>query len=105
MDNLIPQSVLRRNRALQELMALCRSVIADGHVSDDEADSILRWIEDHPDMNGIPPLDELAPLARAIFEDGVVTEAEREKLLRLLERLTGKNETTSENWGRVTGHS
>lgn len=80
-------------------------MIADGHVSDDEANSILKWIDDHPDMNGIPPLDELLPLTRGIFADGVVTEAEREELLVLLERLTGKNEQTGESWGRIRGHS
>jgi len=70
-------------------MELCRSVIVDGHVSDDEARSILRWIDGNPDMNGVPPSHELAPLVRRIFEDGEVSESERDELLALLEKLVG----------------
>jgi hypothetical protein len=96
MSNFIPEGVLRRIRAQQELMVLCRTVIADGHVSDEEARRILGWIEDHPDMNGVPPLDELLPLVRAIFDDSVVSDRERTDLLRLLERLTGEHEAHPE---------
>ena len=89
MSTLIPKRLLRRNRALQDLMELCRSVIADGDVSDEEARRILRWIDDHPHMNGVPPAHELVPVVRRTFEDGIVTEEEWDQLLALLERLVG----------------
>ena len=91
MSNFIPEGVLRRNRALQELLGLCRAVIADGKVTEEETRFFLLWIKENPDMSGISPVNQLVPLMRTIFDDGVVTENEKAELFSFLEQMTGED--------------
>ncbi len=51
--------MLRRNRALTELLQLARRVIADGVVTSHEATAFRYWLETNPDMAGVWPVDTL----------------------------------------------
>jgi hypothetical protein len=97
----LSESVIRRNRALKELLALVRAVIDDGVVTSDEAVSFHRWLEANPDMTGVPPVNVLVAPLRRIFADQVVTESERSELLHLLSSLAGEDNPNGPEWGRL----
>ena len=89
----LDDSVLRRSNALQEMLRLARSMLADGEVSDMEAKVFLAWIDRHPDMLGVWPVNELARVLRKALEDGRLDAREREELQALMERVAGDPET------------
>jgi len=101
MSSFLPEGVIRRNRALQELLALAREVIEDGVVTHDEAVAFHRWLQANPDMTGIPPVNALVPPLRRIFADQVVTDSERAELLELLSNLAGEDNPHGPDWGRL----
>lgn len=82
-------SVMRRSRALQEMMAFARAIVEDGEVSDSEATGFRAWIDANPDLRGLPQLDEIFNLLVNFFADGRLSDVEREQLTRALERLGG----------------
>jgi len=101
MNNFLPDRVIRRNRALQELMGFCRAAIADGEISEAEARGFHRWLEENPDMLGVAPLNRIAPLLRTIFADGEVSPDERELLTDVIAELSGEGDGLGESWGRL----
>lgn len=84
--------MLRRNRALEELLRLARKVIADGRVSEREAALFRRWMDAHPQLLGVKAVDDLARILRRIFDDGRVDPEERKELLQVLETVAGEGE-------------
>ena len=58
----LDDSVPGRNEALQEMLRLARSFVADDHVSEMEAKVLKAWIERHPDMLGVWPVNEVLGL-------------------------------------------
>ena len=85
----LDDSVLKRSNALQEMLRLARSIVADDHVSGLEAKVLRAWIERHPDMLGVWPVNEVLGLLRSALADGHLDEAEREDLRALLRRVAG----------------
>ena len=93
---------LRRNRALEELLQITRTVIADGELSEEETRIVRRWVEENPDMLGVKVVDQLARTLRTIFADGRVDREEREELLNLLESAAGVGDRApSEDFGKL----
>jgi hypothetical protein len=86
---LLDESVLRRSRALQEMLRLARSIVADEHVTEMEAKVLRAWIDRHPDMLGVWPVNEILGILRDTLADGHLSEAEREELRTLLHRVAG----------------
>ena len=84
-------SVLRRSKALQEMLRLARSIVADGDVSEMEAKVFRAWIDRNPDMLGVWPVGELVGILRTAFADGRLSDREREELKTLLSRLAGSD--------------
>ena len=82
------------SRDSQELMGICRGIIADGSVCQREADFLLRWLRDNEEVASVYPGSLLAERLVKIFEDGVVDDAESAELLELLQNLTGENDMT-----------
>ena len=94
--------MLRRNRALTELLQLARRVIADGVVTDHEATTFKYWLETNPDMAGVWPDDTLTRRLRAIFGSGELSADDRVELLKLLEDVTGEGSgARPEEWGKL----
>ena len=81
---------LRRNRALKEMLDLARTVIADGVITDAEAEALQRWVEQNPDMIGVWPAPNLIRTLRRILSDGYLDENERAELLEMLADMTGE---------------
>ena len=85
----LDDSVLRRSRALQEMLRLARSIVADDEVTEMEAKVFEAWIDRHPDMLGVWPVNEILSILRNSLADGHLNVAEREELRTLLHRVAG----------------
>jgi len=86
----LDKSVLRRSNALQEMLRLARSIVADNDVSEGEAKAIRDWIDRNPDMLGVWPVSEVLGLLRRAFADGHLTTEELEELRSVLGRVAGQ---------------
>lgn len=84
------ESVLRRSNALQEMLDLARSIVADDNVSEKEAQAFQAWIDRNPDMLGVWPIGDLTAILRDAFADGRLSDAEREQLCAILNRIAGR---------------
>ena len=94
--------MLRRNRALAELLQLARRVIADGVVTSHEATAFKYWLETNPDMAGVWPVDVLTHRLSRIFGSGELSPEDRAELLQLLEEVTGEGSgARPEEWGKL----
>ena len=72
------------------MLSLARSTIADGDVSEVEANAFQTWIDEHPDMLGVWPVGELVGILQNAFADGHLSIPEREELRALLNRVAGE---------------
>ena len=94
--------MLRRNRALQELLDLVRTVVADGVITNIEAEAFRHWVDANPDMSGVWPVGIVTQGLRRAFADGEVNKRDREELLKLLQDAAGEGEgAKSEEWGKL----
>ena len=85
----LDDSIVRRSGALQEMLRLARSIVADGEVSELEAKVFQSWIHRHPDLIGVYPVSELVGILRSVFADGRLSKEESEQLKAVLEDVTG----------------
>ena len=86
---------LRRNQAIGELLRMVRAVIRDGKVTDLEAEFLRFWMDQHPDLLGLPPLDRMAPALRRLIDgEAQLDPGARESLFRLLEEVAGEYDAT-----------
>lgn len=86
----LDDSMLSRNKAMQEMLRLARAIVADDEVSDLEAKMFRSWLERHPDLEGVWPVSEMKGILKNVLADGRLTAAEREQLEDLLARISGK---------------
>lgn len=80
---------LRIGRGLDTMLGLCTGVLADGEVTEAEAQVLRDWIEANPDVTCTWPGNVLAARLERIYGDGRVDEEERAELADLLEQLIG----------------
>jgi hypothetical protein len=80
------EGILRRNRALQELLQLARNVVDDGVITNKEAEEFRHWVETNPDISGVWPVGIVTRAMKRAFADGELTEGDRRELLELLWR-------------------
>ena len=69
------------------MVGLVRGVIADGRVSQDEAQRLTEWTRDHPEVATRYPANLLARRLERIFLDGRVDGHERKRLAAMLAQL------------------
>lgn len=74
-------------QGLAEMVGLVRGVIADGSVSQDEAQRLSEWARDHPEVATRYPANLLSRRLERIFMDGRVDAAERRRLGSMLTHL------------------
>lgn len=101
-----PQSFLNRSmrlgRSLDELIGICKGVIADGVVNGSEANFLKSWLEANPETAVEFPARHLTDRMARIFNDEVVGEEERQELLDLLKLVTGETEKVSTGEAKST---
>ncbi|WP_130617449.1 BRCT domain-containing protein [Dyella amyloliquefaciens] len=79
----------RQDRCTDELIGICRGVIADGSVNVQEARFLLNWLERHREFLGIYPFDILHRRIQDAMFDGVLDSDEERDLLDVLSRTVG----------------
>ena len=80
---------IRVQRDMAEMLGLCRGVLSDGVVAEEEAFALMKWADQHPDLALAWPGDVLHRRLRKIFDDGYASEPERDDLAGLLRELLG----------------
>ncbi len=77
------------DRAIDELIGLCKGTLADGIVSKEEARFLLAWMEANRAASELWPASVLYPRIRSMLVDNVLDEHEQEELLDLVIAATG----------------
>ncbi|MGE3618749.1 MAG: BRCT domain-containing protein [Gemmatimonadales bacterium] len=77
------------DRAFHELIGICRGVIWDGAVTDEEIVRLDEWCRTFPQVYDTFPGNVLARRIKAALEDGLVEDHERAEIQAILEELTG----------------
>ncbi len=77
------------DRAIDELIGLCKGVIADNVVTQSEAEFLQQWISDNRQVSDAWPANMIYKRVREMLQDGVLDSAEQKELLELLKDLTG----------------
>ncbi len=94
--------ILRRNRALTELLELARAVVADGVVTEQEAEALRYWVEANPDMAGVWPVGIVVNALTRGFASGRMDEHDRDELLSLIRDVAGEGTGSNpEEWGKL----
>lgn len=76
-------------RCIDELIGLCKGIVADGRVDPNEVKFLRSWLENNRQVVGLWPANVLAERLAQIYADGVVDEEEQLALAHLLSKLTG----------------
>jgi hypothetical protein len=79
----------RSDRAVDELVGLCRGLLADGHVNQQEAAFLKGWIERNADFVGVYPFDRIYRQLTDIMRDGFFDQDESADLMDTLVRFVG----------------
>lgn len=79
----------QRDRAADELVGICRGVLADGAISKHEAEFLRDWIERNAQFATSYPFDHLYRRLSSALIDGVLDDEEEADLLDTLVSLTG----------------
>ena len=85
------------DRGVDEMIGLCRGMIADGQVDQSEAEYILRWLEANQEAACRWPCNILAARAAKYLEDGHLDSEEAKDLLETMAQITGDNLQTQTN--------
>jgi hypothetical protein len=86
----------RRDRGTDELLGLCRGILADGGVNQSEAAFLLDWLERHREFLGTYPFDVLYRRVSDSLADGVLDLDEERDLLEALVRAVGGETHTAD---------
>ena len=76
-------------RNMDELIGMCRMVLADGHVDDTEAKFLLNWIENHFHARDAWPGNILFERLSHAMVQGHIDPAEESELLEVLGKVAG----------------
>ena len=75
------------DRDIDELLGICRGIIADDVVSHDELKFVFQWLEDHAYLKETWPCDTLADRIQRVLADGALTAGESTEILCFLRLL------------------
>src|SRR6267378_6907941 len=84
----------RRNRTVREvdeLIGLCKGIVADGVVNREEALFLQDWLQHNRESRGIWPASALFPKIQSMLADGTLDSEEERELLGLLIQISGGN--------------
>lgn len=82
------------DRSIDELLGLCKGVIADGKVVQAEAEFLLSWFQKNPIAMSVWPGKAIADRIFNYLSDGFLDREESEDLLQLIRDITGENYQT-----------
>jgi len=76
-------------RSLDELVGLCKGVVADGQINGPEAEFILNWLNANQSVANTFPANVLYPRLVEMLADGKLDDDEARELLGFLRQMTG----------------
>lgn len=79
-----------QERCYDELVGLCKGILADGQVNQAEAEFLHNWLQAHPELADQFPCDILTQRLALHFADGLLDDEEAQDLLFLLKDMTGE---------------
>ncbi len=79
-----------QSRNYDELVGLCKGIIADNQVNQSEASFLLNWLNNHDDVADIFPADTLINRLADMLVDSNLDKDEATELLALLREFTGE---------------
>ena len=79
-----------RARSIDELLGICKGVIADEKVCQSEALFLLNWLEANRSVAKEFPASVLYPRLIEMLADGVLDDTESKELLEMLQLMTGE---------------
>lgn len=82
---------LRHDRETDELVGLCKGLVADGEINQAEAEFLARWLKANSETGEEWPASLLRQRVTAMLEDGHLDTREEGELLKLLLQATGGN--------------
>lgn len=85
------------DRKVDELIGICRGIIADGEVNESESKFLLSWIDSNIHLAPRYPFDVLYRRIAQMLSDGIFDEDEKADLLSVLNSLTGGEIINSES--------
>lgn len=78
------------DRSLDELLGACGFALQDGHISQEEAESILSWLKNNEICLNAWPADVLYDRLRDMLTDGILDDTEQQELLSLVLSISTK---------------
>lgn len=102
-EPVVDGEVLRRNRALREMLDLARRIVADHRVTGEDEERLRRWLEENEELVGVWPADELIRRLRRIFADGYVDPEEEEALVSFLRDVVGEDASGAPRYSTKIG--
>lgn len=85
-----------QNRLIDELIGICRGVIADGVIDEREAIFLGQWIENHREVADKWPVNVVYARVTEMLRDGILSNEEKTELLSTLRDLTGEGSPLQE---------
>ncbi len=85
-----------QDRLIDELIGICRGVIADSVIDEREAIFIGQWIENHREVADKWPVNVVYARVTEMLRDGILTSEEKAELLSTLRDLTGEGSPLQE---------
>lgn len=79
------------DRGIDELIGFCRGAIADGVVNQSEAESLLAWINRHPDLATTFPANVLFARLTDALDDGRLDGDEAKDIFELIAECVGSS--------------
>lgn len=77
------------DRGIDELVGFCKGTIADGILNQQEAESLLTWINRHPDLATTFPANVLFARLTDALDDGVLDSDEAKDVFELIAECVG----------------
>ncbi len=81
----------RTVREVDELIGLCKGIVADGVINSEEALFLQDWLEHNRESRGVWPASVLYPRIQSMLADGTLDNEEERELLGLLVQVSGGN--------------
>ncbi len=85
-----------QDRQIDTLIGFGKGIIADGVVTQSEADSLLSWLQQNQQTIDNPIIDNLLDKVYTVLEDGILDAEEATELLVILESISGEKSETGE---------
>lgn len=77
------------DRKIDELIGICRGIIADNTTNMKEAQFLLKWLESNYQVSDYYPFNVLYSRVYDMLKDGILDEEEQKELMVIMSELTG----------------